>query len=196
MEIKIDLSGSAIDTPDIFNDKLLLDTITNSGTEVITSTNINNRAEVNQEDLEKDSGTNLAVSNVSEVTITQDTMINENELVYTFDATKTGYASLVMEVVSGKWYLANVSFKSVKQSGFTPNHTSAEFRMFSNTQQNDVFDFKFELYDNNNELVHTSYTQSLAWQGGNTSITGTNNTIEGTTTIGSGIIAEGITESG
>ena len=191
-EIKIYVSGSAIGAPSETVDKVLLDTISNDGEEVIVPTSPANKAMVSKQAVKGARGTNLAVSNVVPVVISQEPESGEHELVYTFNTYRTGHASLILEVISGRWYVANVSFKSVKQSGFTPNHTSAEFRMFADTQQQDIFDFKFELYDNQNELVHTAYTQSLAWQGGNTAVTGDNNTIEGSLVIGNGILMEGV----
>ena len=59
-------------------------------------------------------------------------------------------------------------------------------------QQNDIVDFKFELYDNIDNLVHTEVTQSLLWSGGNVAINGDNNVIEGTLIVGSGIVFEGV----
>ena len=192
-KINIYVSGSAIGAPSETVDKVLLDTISNDGEEVVVPTSPGNKATVSNQTLKGSRGTNLAVSNATTVEISQEPESGEHELVYTFNTYRNGHASLILEVVSGRWYVANVSFKSVKQSGFTPNHTSAEFRMFADTQQQDIFDFKFEMYDNQNELVHTAYTQSLVWQGGNTAVTGDNNTIEGSLVIGNGILMKGIT---
>jgi hypothetical protein len=64
--------------------------------------------------------------------------------------------------------------------------------MMQAAQQNDVVDFKFELYDNVDNLVHTEVTRSLAWSGGNTYINGDNNVIEGSLTIGGGIVMDGV----
>jgi len=192
-KINIYVSGSAVSPPSETVDKVLLDTITNDGEEVVVPTSPANKAMASKDTARGSRGTNLAVSNTTPVEISQEPATGEHELVYTFSTNRDGHAALILEVISGRWYVANVSFKSVKQSGFTPNHTSAEFRMFADTQQNDIFDFKFELYDNQNELVHTAFTQSLAWQGGNTAVTGDNNTIEGGLIIGNGILMEGIT---
>jgi hypothetical protein len=192
-KIKVYLSGSAIATPSETTDRLLIDTITNNGSAIVSPVNPNNAARPAMKAVKGSKGTNLAVSNNTNTQISQQPETDDSELVYDFNTYQNGTASLIFEVVSGKWFLADVSFKSVKQSGFTPNHTSAEFRMFADTQQNDVFDFKFELYDNQNELIHTSFTQSIEWAGGNTSVTGNNNTIEGSLVIGNGILMKGIT---
>ena len=191
-KIKVYISGSAVASPSETVDKVLLDTISNIGTGVVVPTSTTNKASIAQTSARGANGTNLAVSNTTTVEISQEPESAEHELVYNFSTYKNGHASLIFEVISGRWHVANVSFQSVKQSGFTPNHTSAEFRMFADTQQNDIFDFKFELYDNNSELIHTAYTQSLAWVGGNTSVTGENNTIEGSLVIGNGILMKGI----
>jgi hypothetical protein len=191
-KIKVYLSGSAIATPSETNDKILLDTITNNGSAIVSPTSPANSSRKAMTIGRSSKGMNLAVSNNTTIQISQQPETDDNELVYDFSTYKDGTASLIFEVISGKWFIADVSFKSVKQSGFTPNHTSAEFRMFADTQQNDIFDFKFELYDNQNELIHTAFTQSLAWVGGNTSVTGDNNTIEGSLIIGNGILMKGI----
>jgi len=192
-KINVYLSGSAIATPSDSDGRILLDTITNNGSEIISPVNTTNMARQTKAIGRSAKGTNLAVSNSTPVQISQQPETDDNELVYDFNTHQNGTASLIFEIVSGKWFIADISFKSVKQSGFTPNHTSAEFRMFADTQQNDVFDFKFELYDNQNELIHTAFTQSLAWVGGNTSVTGDNNSIEGSLIIGNGILMKGIT---
>ena len=192
-KVNVYISGSAVASPLVDKKMVLLDTISNIGSEVVVPSSTSNRARTSVATRRMSRGTNLAVSNVSPVVISQQPESGEHELVYNFSTYKNGQAALIFEIVSGRWHISDVSFKAVKQSGFTPNHTSAEFRMFADTQQNDIFDFKFELYDNNRELIHTSYTQSLAWTGGNTSVTGNNNTIEGSLIIGNGILMKGIT---
>ena len=119
-------------------------------------------------------------------------IIDESILNYHFDVSTAGTMGVVFRIVSGRWWISDVSIKPATQTGFTPNHTSVEFPMEQMAQQNDIVDFKFELYDNIDNLVHTEVTQSLLWSGGNVAINGDNNVIEGTLIVGSGIVFEGV----
>jgi hypothetical protein len=119
-------------------------------------------------------------------------IVDESTLNYHFDVSTAGDMAVVFRITSGRWWISDVSVKPASQTGFTPNHTSVEFPMMQAAQQNDVVDFKFELYDNVDNLVHTEVTRSLAWSGGNTYINGDNNVIEGSLTIGGGIVMDGV----
>ena len=120
-------------------------------------------------------------------------IVDESTLNYHFDVSTAGNMAVVFRITSGRWWISDVSVKPASQTGFTPNHTSVEFPMVQAAQQNDVVDFKFELYDNLDNLVHTEVTRSLAWSGGNTYINGDNNAVEGSLIVGSGIVLEGVT---
>tara|TARA_R110002012_G_scaffold227633_1_gene399816 strand:+ start:1873 stop:3852 length:1980 start_codon:yes stop_codon:yes gene_type:complete len=119
-------------------------------------------------------------------------ILDESTLNYNFETSTAGDMGVVFRIVSGRWWISDVSIKPASQTGFTPNHTSVEFPMEQIAQQNDVVDFKFELYDNIGNLVHTEATQSLLWSGGNVAINGDNNVIEGSLIVGSGIVFEGV----
>lgn len=112
-------------------------------------------------------------------------IIDESTLNYHFDVSTAGDMAVVFRIVSGRWWISDISVKPASQTGFTPNYTSVEFPMDQITQQNDIIDFKFELYDNIDNLVHTETTSSLLWSGGNTYINGDNNY------LGDGIILDG-----
>ena len=101
----------------------------------------------------------------------------------------------MFQIESGRWYISDVSIRAAKQTGWTPNHTVIEFHAGVTAQQNDVMDFKFELYDNVGNKVHTEYKYNVSWTGSNTAITGTNNTIEGSLIVGNGIIFDGVSSS-
>jgi len=102
-------------------------------------------------------------------------ILDESTLNYHFDVSTAGEMAVIFRIVSGKWWISDVSIKPASQTGFTPNHTSVEIPVNQITQQNDIVDFKFELYDNLDNLVHTEVTQSLAWAGSNVYINGDNN---------------------
>jgi hypothetical protein len=117
--------------------------------------------------------------------------VDPSLLSYDFEITKKGLVSIIFQIQAGKWWISDVSLRTTQQSGWTPNHTIIEFPI-GQTQQGDVNDFKFELYDNIGNKVHTKYIYGVSWAGSNTAISGTNNTIEGALIIGNGIIFEGV----
>ena len=112
--------------------------------------------------------------------------VPEENSTFHFDVSTAGNMSVVFRVVSGRWWISEVSLKPASQTGWTPNYTSVEIPVNQIAQQNDIVDFKFELYDNLDNLVHTKTTQSLAWSGGNTYINGDNNVLDGTIEVGTG----------
>jgi len=132
---------------------------------------------------------------------TQDPMENPPSYIdpaylsFDFETFRSGSAAVVFQIESGRWYISDVSIRAAKQTGWTPNHTVIEFHAGVTTQQNDVMDFKFELYDNIGNKVHTEYKYNVSWTGSNTAITGTNNTIEGSLIVGNGIIFDGVSSS-
>jgi len=111
-------------------------------------------------------------------------VLDESTLNYHFDVSTAGEMAVIFRIVSGRWWISDVSIKPASQTGFTPNHTSVEVPVNQITQQNDIVDFKFELYDNLDNLVHTEVTQSLEWAGSNVYINGDNNF------LGEGIIMD------
>lgn len=110
--------------------------------------------------------------------------VSPEELKFHFDVSNAGDMSVVFRITSGQWWISDVSIKPASQTGFTPNYTFVEIPMSEITQQNDIVDFKFELYDNIDNLVHTELTQSLEWAGSNVYINGDNNYIGGTLVVG------------
>jgi hypothetical protein len=173
--IRVYVSGSAIDTPIDGSSMQKLATFTTTQTTPVT-----------------ESSTQWDVQ-------TQDPMGNPPNYIdpaflnYPFDITNSGSMSVVFQIQSGRWHISDVSIRAAKQTGWTPNHTVIEFHAGVTAQQNDVMDFKFELYDNVGNKVHTEHKYNVSWTGSNTAITGTNNTIEGSLIIGNGIIFEGVT---
>ena len=111
-------------------------------------------------------------------------IVPEENSTFHFDVSTAGDMAIIFRVVSGRWWVSNVSLKPASQTGWTPNYTSVEIPVNQIAQQNDIVDFKFELYDNIDNLVHTETTQSLAWSGGNIYINGDNNVLDGVIEVG------------
>ena len=63
-------------------------------------------------------------------------------------------------------------------------------------QADDVLDFKFEFYNSVDEIANISLTtQSLDFVGSNLFISGNNNVLSGSVTIGGGIVMQGFRAS-
>ena len=95
-------------------------------------------------------------------------LINEPaRLAYEFTADKDGFGVPVFQVRAGVWHISQVSVQSVNIFGFTPNH-SFILTHVPTTHMNDILDFKFEFYDNDNnraDLILTS--ESIDFSGSN-----------------------------
>jgi len=176
--IRVYLSGSAIDPPIDGSDMKIVETFTTTQGAVAS-------VETDQWDVQ-----------------TQDPMGNPPNYIdpaylnFDFETFRSGSAAVVFQIESGRWYISDVSIKAARQTGWTPNHTIIEFHAGVTAQQNDVMDFKFELYDNIGNKVHTEHKYNVSWTGSNTAISGTNNTVEGALTIGGGIVMQGISNNG
>ena len=177
-QIRIYASGSAIDGIPEDGYMKKLDTIITSQTAYAPL------VVVPEEALEQGAEQNVFIPTLNET-------VDPSLLSYDFEITKKGLVSIIFQIQAGKWWISDVSLRTTQQSGWTPNHTIIEFPI-GQTQQGDVNDFKFELYDNIGNKVHTKNIYGVSWAGSNTAISGTNNTIEGALIIGNGIIFEGV----
>ena len=117
---------------------------------------------------------------------------DENLLSFNIDVQRAGTIALIFQIPYGRWYLSDISIKASAQTGWTPNYTIINFYVANNFQQVDFLDFKFELYDNVGNKVFTKQANGVEWSGGNTYIDGSDNVIEGSLTIGGGIIMDGV----
>ena len=121
--------------------------------------------------------------------------MDESLLEVTFTPDVDTDAYIVFAVTRGHWYLSDVSLEGASDHGFTPNHTFFEFPI-QTTQADDVLDFKFEFYNTVNQIANvTLTTQSLDFVGSNTFISGNNNVLSGSVSIGNGIIMQGFRAS-
>ena len=108
--------------------------------------------------------------------------------VFEFSPPLNGYMTLVMKYYGGDITISEISVKSLDLRGFTPNHTYIEFEVPS-FQSDDVLEFKFDMLDNNGNIITTFTTQSSAFVGSNQYLD--NGQINGNVNIGDGIIMEG-----
>ena len=120
---------------------------------------------------------------------------DERLLELTFTPDFDSDVHVVFAVTRGKWYISDVSIEGASDFGFTPNHTFFEIPI-QTPQADDVLDFKFEFYNSVDEIANISLTtQSLDFVGSNLFISGNNNVLSGSVTIGGGIVMQGFRAS-
>jgi len=82
-----------------------------------------------------------------------------------FKPENNGSGSLVFIPKSGKWKLADISLRAAQESAFSPNEFSINLNLPVKIQ-NEIFDFKFEIYDINNNYVPVKLEASQSFIGG------------------------------
>ena len=119
--------------------------------------------------------------------------IDERLLELTYTPSLDSDAHIVFAVTRGKWHLSDVSIEGANDYGFTPNHTFIELPI-QTPQADDVLDFKFEFFNNANDLANvTLTTQSMDFVGSNLFIDGDNNQQSRSVIIGDGLVMQGFT---
>ena len=132
---------------------------------------------------------------IQEVNPTELPFPDEGLLELTFTPDFDSDVHVVFAVTRGKWYISDVSIEGASDFGFTPNHTFFEIPI-QTPQADDVLDFKFEFYNSVDEIANISLTtQSLDFVGSNLFISGNNNVLSGSVTIGGGIVMQGFRAS-
>jgi len=91
-------------------------------------------------------------------------------------------ASLYLSQSSGtnQWHIGNISLNLSQDTAFSPNEISFITSM-PTVLGNETFNFKFELYDINNNYVPIALTSSVLFNGGNNNIGGTLLIVSGST---------------
>ena len=75
-------------------------------------------------------------------------------------------AHLVFEISGSDWYISNVSLKNAQETSFSPD----EFTIVQDVSKNvasETFDFRFEIYDINNNFIPVLVDESKTFNGGN-----------------------------
>jgi len=170
--IRVYVSGSAIDPETSGEDKLKIDTIISTTGGIASSTG----------------GTAGAPPPLgfTPATDTPDPLqiYDPEDLVYYIDVQRAGTLSVIFQIPYGRWYISDVSIKATAETGFTPNYTIVDFHVANDSVSGDFVDFKFELYDNIGNKVHTKTIHNMEWTGGNTHIDGSDNILAGTINVG------------
>ena len=101
-----------------------------------------------------------------------------------FVTSETGTGKILFHVKKGLWRFSDISIRSVKESGFNPSTTTL-FVPIPTEAQDDVLDFEFKFYDNDNNEASASFQKlDNDFAGGNTFIGGGSNLVTGSVFIG------------
>ncbi len=82
-----------------------------------------------------------------------------------FQPDANGDGQIVFLVKAGTWHISNVSLKAAQESSFSPNEISLIVNVPTKVN-NETFDFKFEIYDINNNYVPITLQTSSLFVGG------------------------------
>jgi len=96
-------------------------------------------------------------------------------------------ASLYFSQSASEWHVGNISLNLSQDTAFSPNEVSFITSM-PTVLGNETFNFKFELYDINNNYVPIAITQSALFTGGNNNVGGTLLLISGSTSASNAAI--------
>ena len=133
-------------------------------------------------------------ANAQAIQPTAPNLPDERQLEVSFTPITDTSAHLVFAAYRGRWYISDVSIQAAEDQGFTPNHTFFEIPI-QTAQADDVLDFKFEFYNSQDEIANISLmTQSIDFVGSNLYISGNNNQLSGSVTIGGGIVMQGFSD--
>jgi hypothetical protein len=77
-----------------------------------------------------------------------------------------GVGNLVYVVKGGVWHISDISLRAAQESSFSPNEITLTVNVPVKIN-NETFDFKFELYDINNNYVPVLLEKEFTFSGGN-----------------------------
>jgi len=77
-----------------------------------------------------------------------------------------GIGNLVYVVKGGVWHISDISLRAAQESSFSPNEITLTVNVPVKIN-NETFDFKFELYDINNNYVPVLLEEEFTFTGGN-----------------------------
>jgi hypothetical protein len=86
-----------------------------------------------------------------------------------FKPDNDGTGSILFVVNGGTWQLANLSLAAAQDTAFSPNEVKLTVNVPTKIA-NETYDFKFEVYDVNNNFVPVSLNENFTFVGGNDSI--------------------------
>ncbi len=84
---------------------------------------------------------------------------------FNFKPDADGTGTLVFAVHQGNWQVSNIGLRASQETNFSPNQVSLNVTM-PTVVNNDIYDFKFEFYDINNNYVPVLVEKLYQFQGG------------------------------
>ena len=101
-----------------------------------------------------------------------------------FTTSETGAGNILFHIKRGLWRFSDISIRSTKETGFSPATTTLYIPVPTEAQD-DVLDFEFKFYDNDNNEASASFQKlDNDFAGGNTFIGGGQNLVTGSVFIG------------
>ena len=101
-----------------------------------------------------------------------------------FTTSETGTGNILFHVKRGLWRFSDISIRSTKETGFSPATTTLYIPVPTEAQD-DVLDFEFKFYDNDNNEASASFQKlDNDFAGGNTFIGGGQNLVTGSVFVG------------
>ena len=133
---------------------------------------------------------------VSTIELSDGEAYDQSPAIAFFTALKEEFIDVYFIIRSGKWTLSNVSLKSNRQTGFSPNFTRINTRIPSEFLETPLT-FKFLYFDiHSNKAQAETVVHPVTFNGDNLVIAGDNNLLSGSVfignTIGSGIELAGV----
>ena len=123
---------------------------------------------------------------------------NYQNLPIDFLAPQTGTARLLFKIVTGSFYISDISLKSGVEQGFNPSNFNSYFPI-NVKSRNDILDFKVDFIDDNGQITSYEFDSANATNvqisGSNFYLEGTDNLVPGSFNLGktstSGIVFNG-----
>lgn len=137
---------------------------------------------------------------IGDIEVTSDSQ-RFDDIVFNFETTHNGTATLLLVVESGQWQVADIRTTTDNDSGFTPNYTRIRSIINTPHKANNQISFKIEYYNVDGvKSRQTSYVYNQMWQGGNRYIDGDYSMLTGSLYVAdsleSGIAISGYKNSG
>jgi len=107
-----------------------------------------------------------------------------------FLATQTGTGRLQFKIITGSFYISDISLKSGVDQGFNPSNFNSYFPI-NVKNRNDVYDFKVDFIDDNNQINSYEFdnagASNIQVSGSNQFISGCDNLIPGCIRLGNSL---------
>ena len=105
-----------------------------------------------------------------------------------FIADNTGTGTVQFKVLSGEWYISDISVKASSDTAFNPDYVRVKAPLSALINRPDRLRFLAEFYDVNNNIADSIiFSEPITFQGPNINIGGTDNILSGSMFIGNAL---------